>query len=290
MAVGLAGDAAAASNVDRCVTLTMDPFEVAAGAEVFMCQQFANPFGRDVDLIWIDGAASPTSIFYVFSMDPAAQQTESTSLSNCVGQGLEFHPTPFVAQQPHWTVSYPDPTMGYPLPAANALMLDAHYLNVRTSPVKGQATVTLCDAKPGVVTTHVGTLFLYNRSFSLPPTPMSNPVTVTDTFTPSAGQLPSRYFIHSAWGFMTSTGLDMQATTGDGGFYDQTGASSPSVHLVEPALPMTGTQPISWSCKFYNDTSQTLSWGDSVISNAWCLFMAGYHPADPSNPDVNYIQ
>ena len=47
----LLGDASVPEDqLDPPVTLTMDPFTVAPNSEVFMCQQFGNPFGHDVDL------------------------------------------------------------------------------------------------------------------------------------------------------------------------------------------------------------------------------------------------
>lgn len=286
-----AGDAAVPSSVDRCVTLTMDPHEVAAGEESYMCQQFANPFGKDVDIVWADGTAYPAARFFAFSMDASVSATEpSPGLGNCVGSGLEFHPTAFMSQQQHRTVGYPESNMGYPVPGANRLMLDVHYLNTSTTAsIPGTASVTLCSAKPGVVTTHVGTIYLYNAVFSVPPTPMSSPMSVSKAWTPSAGDVPSSYTIYSSWSFMTSRGLDIQASTGGNVFYDNPIAAAPPVYLHNPPVAMTGAQSIQWTCKIFNDTSSPLTFGDSVLSNAWCEYMAGYYPvADLQKPDVTF--
>ena len=289
--VGPLDDAAAPANVDRCVTLTMDSFEVAAGAEVYMCQQFANPFGKDVDIVWADGTAYPAARFFAFSMPPSTGRSLASPLQTCLGQGLEFHPTAYMSQQRHRTVGYPQPDMGYPVPSANGLMLDVHYLNTSsTSALPGSASVTLCSAKPGVVTTRVGTLDLNQTTLNVPPTPMSNPATVTKTWTASAGGVPTSYFIYSSWSFMTPRTLDIRATTNGNVFYDDALATSPPPHLHSPPVAMTGTQSIQWTCKIYNDTGASLSFGDSVLSNAWCEYIAGYYPvADPQNPDVIFV-
>ncbi len=87
------GGAAVPSSVDRCVTLTMDPHEVAAGEESYMCQLFANPFGKDVDIVWADGTAYPAARFFAFSMDASVSATEpSPGLGNCVGSWPRVSP------------------------------------------------------------------------------------------------------------------------------------------------------------------------------------------------------
>src|ERR1700722_10565969 len=79
-------DAAAKSFYDTSVpdaelaqsaTLTITPFTVAPGAEVYMCQWFANPFGgQDVDIVEIDGQMSEGSHhFFVFNMATDTDQT-----------------------------------------------------------------------------------------------------------------------------------------------------------------------------------------------------------------------
>src|SRR5580704_12793376 len=61
------------ADVGQTVTLTADPFTVAAGAEVFMCQVFSNPFGAEADLISMHGTMSVGSHhFFLFNMDPNA--------------------------------------------------------------------------------------------------------------------------------------------------------------------------------------------------------------------------
>src|SRR5260370_25319524 len=67
-------DAAAPPDADvqDSITLTADPFTVAPGAEVYKCQTFANPFGKDVDIIYMDGTMSAGSHhFFVFNMAPS---------------------------------------------------------------------------------------------------------------------------------------------------------------------------------------------------------------------------
>ena len=54
--------------------------------------------------------------------------------------------------------------MGYPLVAANGLMMNAHYLNTGTTATTPTVSITIYPAKAGVVTTHVGSIFLNNTA------------------------------------------------------------------------------------------------------------------------------
>ncbi len=277
------------ADVAETVTLTADPFTVDPGGEVYKCQTFANPFGRDVDLVYRDGTMSAGSHhFFLFNMDPTTLRTDPTPLGDCPGAGLEFHPFPYLSQQPHWIVNYPQSNMGYPLAAANALMINVHFLNSSSSALQPTVRISITAAKPGVVTTHVGTIFLNNTVFSVPAnTPKTQPVDESKTWTPFPGQLPDTYNIFTSWSHMHRTALDFRASANGSVFYEETNWDSPQLFLHNPPLPMTGSTPISWTCTYYNDTDSDLSFGDSAISNVMCIYLGQYYPvADPQNPDI----
>jgi hypothetical protein len=283
-------DAAPPSDADvgQTVTLTADAFTVAAGAEVYKCQVFANPFGRDVDLIYLDGNMSQGSHhFFLFKMDPSTLRTQPTALQDCLGGGLEFHPFPYLSQQPHWTVQYPQRDMGYPLSAQDALMINVHFLNAGSTPIQVSVNITIAAAKPGVVTTHIGTIFLNNALFSVPPTPASSPQAYAKTWTPPSGALPSTYTIFTSWSHMHRTAVDFQASANGAVFYDEKNWDSPQLYLHNPPMQMSGSTPLTWSCSYYNDTGSTLSFGDSAKTAVMCIYMGQYYPVvDPMNPDL----
>jgi len=135
------------------------------------------------------------------------------------------------------------------------------------------------------VTTHVGSLFLNNSSFMVPPTPVSSPVPETMTWTPS-GQLPQSYTVFTSWSHMHKWGVDFTASTNGKVFYQEKQWDSPPLYVHTPPIQMTGNQSISWSCSYYNDTGKTLTFGDSAASNVMCIYFAQYYPANPQNPDI----
>jgi hypothetical protein len=279
------------SDVDQTITLTADPFTVAAGAEVFMCQVFANPYGANADIISMHGTMSVGSHhFFLFNMDPNTTALSVVYAANigklaaCPGGGLEFHPFPFLSQQPDWTVNYPTASdgspMGYPLVAANSLMVNIHYLNTTSEAISPSVSIAIKTAKPGVVKTYVGTLFLNQTSLSVP-----SPVPTTATWNGDPS-LPSTYSLYASISHMHQWSLGFTASTNSNVFYTNTNWSSPPLFLHDPVIPMTSSQSITWTCSYFNDTGMTLTFGDSAKSNIMCIYMGDYYPANSTEPDI----
>ena len=279
------------SDVDQTITLTADPFTVAAGAEVFMCQVFANPYGANADIISMHGTMSVGSHhFFLFNMDPdttglsVVYAANIGKLAACPGGGLEFHPFPFLSQQPDWTVNYPTASdgspMGYPLVAANSLMVNIHYLNTTSEAISPSVSIAIKTAKPGVVKTYVGTLFLNQTSLSVP-----SPVPTTATWNGDPS-LPSTYSLYASISHMHQWSLGFTASTNSNVFYTNTNWSSPPLFLHDPVIPMTSSQSITWTCSYFNDTGMTLTFGDSAKSNIMCIYMGDYYPANSTEPDI----
>jgi len=174
--------------------------------------------------------------------------------------------------------------MGYPLVAANSLMINIHYLNATGAPISPEVSITIETAKPGVVKTHVGTIFLNQTSLSVPsPVPMSSPVPTTATW---GGGLPGNYSIYASISHMHQWSLGFTASTNGKAFYTESDWSSPQLRLHSPVVPMSANQSITWTCSYYNDTAMTLSFGDSAKSNIMCIYMGDYYPANATNPDI----
>jgi hypothetical protein len=299
-----------ASDLGAPVTLTAATFQVAPGAEVYKCQVFANPFGGvTTDILRMHGVMSAGShhffLFNVSSLEAAVEPPQGT-IGDCAGKGLEFHPFPFLSQQPDWSVDYPAAAngspMGYPLVGQNLLMINVHFLNTSSAPISASVQITITPAKAGVVSTHVGTIFLNDSKASVPAnTPMASPTHTNQTW-PGDGSLPANYSIFTSWQHMHRTALKFTATTNGNTFYTDTNWDSPNLfvhapNMTEPptatgmpsAIPMTNTQSITWDCTYYNDTASTLSFGDSAVSNVMCIYLGQYYPASATAPDIVYV-
>lgn len=281
------------ADLDAPVTLTMSPFTVPPYSEVFKCQQFGNPFGKDVDIVKMDGYMSQGSHhFFLFNMDPTTLRTTAAPIGDCPGAGIEFHPFPYLSQTAgHYIVTYPSANMGYPIVAANGLMMNAHYLNTGSTPITPTVTITIYPAKANVVTVHVGSIFLNNTAFDVPAN------TTIPTWYPKT-QVPitsENYTIFTNWSHMHKYASDFQASTGGKEFYDETNWDEPTLITPEndpmKVLPMQmkAGSAITWQCKYTNPTNMDMPFGDYAQTNVMCIYIGQYYPADttsPSYPDI----
>src|SRR5580704_7791486 len=135
--------------------------------------------------------------FFLFNVSALEISVEPAvgTLGECAGQGLEFHPFPFLSQQPNWTVNYPSDSqgkpMGYPLVGQNYLMINAHYLNTGSEAINAAVSITITPAKSGVVQTHVGSIFLNQTTMSVPATAtVQQPYQSTMTWGGDPGNVP----------------------------------------------------------------------------------------------------
>jgi len=84
------------------ITLTMSPFVVPAGGEVYRCQDFANPFGGEGAFDAIESHLTAGSHhLFVFYRDGLT----NGPVEEC--SGLEFSPGPFATQLRDERLDYP---------------------------------------------------------------------------------------------------------------------------------------------------------------------------------------
>jgi hypothetical protein len=170
-------------------------------------------------------------------------------------------------------------------------MMNSHYLNTTSQPITPTVTITIYPAKAGVVTIHVGSIFLNNTLFAVPA------MTTTPTWYPKsmAPITAEDYTIITHWSHMHQYSSDFQASMNGSTFYDEPDWSEPKMlnantdpmHLL-PMQVKAGTS-ITWQCKYTNPTSNAMSFGDSAQTNVMCIYIGQYYPADttsPSYPDI----
>jgi hypothetical protein len=248
--------------------------------------------------------------FFLFNMsaleaaaEPKNMGGQTNVLGDCAGNGLEFHPFPFLSQQPDWTVSFPTDTsgapMGYPLVGQNFLMINVHYLNTGSTPITANVSIDITPAKAGVVKTHVGTIFLNQTTMSVPATAtMAQPYDSSMIWGGDPGIMPASYTIFTSWSHMHRWAMKFSATTGSNTFYTEKNWDSPNLYIHAPGMPepttatgptqpiqMNGNPAITWDCQYYNDTGAVLGFGDSALNNVMCIYLGQYYPANPMAPD-----
>ncbi len=272
------GDAAAEDNSDIAysVTLVSDTFTVAPGAEVYKCQDFANPFqGQQVDIIKHESHMPEGSHHVLLFFKSGATDD---SVQDC--SGLEAYPFQYVAQSPNFEMTYP-PGIGATIPTSTGFRMNMHYLNTGSTPITGQDQITMYVAKSGVVTQHAGTIFYQQISIAVPA--QSAPYTST-----TQCNVPQDVNLLSADSHMHQRATNFEATANGQTLYQTNLWSDPTLRVYSPAIHLDAGTPITWSCTYQNDTGMPLTFGESAATNVMCIYQGTFYPvADINNPILN---
>jgi hypothetical protein len=280
---GQQGDASAAAGgtptVDaNTVTITMGSFPVPAGQEIFMCQDFPNPFGgADVAIGRTESDMTTGShhlhVFYGEDNPP------SLTVAQCQNP-FEFRSLLHAAGQPMLVDQYPA-GMAAKLKGSVGLRLQAHYVNTTASQFTANVVVKLTKVDPSTVTKWVAQLYFNRTVLTVPP---GNGQTVTTTCS-----VPSTYgqiALIGGGSHMHSRGVHFVASTSAGAsLIDTTQWDEPPLATYNPPVMLNPGDSITWTCTYNNTTGMTLSFGDSALKNEMCIYLARFYSA-PSGNDI----
>jgi hypothetical protein len=291
----IGGDGGAAQDNDETdytetKTLKMDPFPVPANTEVFYCQTFVNPWGKQADIktydLTMDTGSHHMFAFYV-------QNPTATSVASCPSGGLQFGPFTFTSQAPKVTETYPA-TVGATIPATTGFQLMAHYVNTTAAPLTAHVTLTMYAAKPGLVTNHVGVIFDNQATMMVPPSKVTaanpTPAPYASTQTLAVGQ---EVYILSASSHMHKFGTQFTATANVPGgspvtIYQTTDWDEPVAKVYNPPLHLPNGTSITWTCMDVNpSTTQALTFGEYANTNVMCINVDIFYPvSNINNPTI----
>lgn len=259
------------------VTLRMTSFNVPAGGELFMCQDFANPFGADAEIAEFEAHMSTGSHHMLFLYQPNAQ---NGALAPC--SGLTFAQMAFGAQSPDVTETYPAGVAAL-VPASQGFRVVSHYLNATTHDLTANVEIVMHKAKPGTVTQHAGVYFLDNISgIHVPP---GTEQMVTAQYT-----VPHDLYLLSGVGHMHQRTKSLVASVDGQKVYESDSwDNSPQQDFAPPILVKKGSI-ISWTCDINNTTASTLTFGESAQTNEMCIFDGQYYPVVGSEPNLEQQQ
>lgn len=248
------------------VTLAMDPFTVPPGAEVYMCQNFANPFGgEDAQVASFEShMAKGSHHLLVFYKDGA---TDSAAKS-C--SGLEFAPTPYSTQLPDDSLDFPAGVAAL-IPKTTGLRLQSHYLNVTAAPITAHVEVTFHRAPAGTVTQQAGILFVVQPKFDVPP--LTTQVVTYDC------PIPQDMNVVKAGSHMHKHGTDFTATVAGNELFHTTTWDDPAPAKFSPPRALKMGDPMHFACTFKNsDPMNHLQFGESANTNEMCIFVGAFYP------------
>jgi hypothetical protein len=277
----LAGcDSATTSKpADEAVTLQTQKFPVPAGGEVFACQDFANPFkGVDTDVQAIESHMTEGSHhLLLFYKDNAL---DTNAVVPC--SGLEFSATPYGAQSPDAEVVYPD-GIGSLVKGTQGFHLNMHYLNATQDDLTAQVTILLHKAKAGSVTQHAGVYFFNNVSGIHVPANEQTTVSATCTFPQDVNLLYGLAHMHR---FSTN----MTATVNGQMIYSTDSWSASPLQKFDPVMALPSGTQLTWTSTIDNTSANTLTFGESAMTNEMSIFDGQYYPADVNDPTINCMR
>jgi hypothetical protein len=247
--------------------------ELAAGAESFVCRDFANPFGRDVAVVSgeseIDAAAHH---LYVFLL-PGLTDTET---QGCEFGGLEFHDYLHATQAARARIVYPA-GVGRVVGRAVGFRLNLHLLNTSGGTVFASAKFKIGYVSPGEVTHLAHSIFLNNTDLQVPP----GRSTITGSFA-----LPYDIELLTASGHMHLSGKHFVATAAGNGFLDTTSSQEPIGKTFDPPLELAAGTAIQWACTYANDSGRVLTYGQSAATNEMCAFAGVFYAKSGAGTDL----
>jgi hypothetical protein len=263
--------AAAPLHTERAI-LEMDPFDVPPGGEVYLCQNFKNPFGSDVDIVQSQSQMTPGSHhLFVFKPGASADAGFEGSVAPC--SGLEFHDLVYGSQTSTSVTTYPA-GVGQFVAGTQTLRLQAHYLNTGTDTIHAKVLVAF-DVALEPVLAHAAWLLLNNNWVSVPPGASSASTSLS--ILPEAGDIK----LLTVQSHMHRHGVHFAASLADGTpIYETDQWSEPQPKSFDPpGFAIAAGSTIDFTCDYQNDTGSTLTFGESASDNEMCLFGGLYYPA-----------
>jgi Copper type II ascorbate-dependent monooxygenase, C-terminal domain len=265
-------DAAAAPEASSA-SGTMDQIQtvdipVAPNAEMVKCQNFKNPFGKDVAIL--ESNSDMVSSHHMFVFHDPSFNADTNSVADC--SGIEFHDLLHMSQTPSGDIVYP-PGVGRVLKATDGLRVLVHLLNPGTTMLTARVTVKFRVVAPTDVGTHAVSLFFNNAVLSVP----VGKSTQSRTFS-----IPNDIKIMLAVSHMHSRATSFSAMTTTGQvIYQGTDWNEPVPTKYDPAMDVAKGSIVTWSCTYNNMTGKTLTFGESANTNEMCILAGVAYPKTP---------
>lgn len=263
--VGAGGGCTAGATVPDEVTLVMGPFTVAPGTDTYRCQDFANPFGADVDIGEFETHMSDGSHHLLVNYGNNANTNAPTPCG-----GLEIPNGPFATQARDDLLTYPT-GIAAPLSCSQGIHINSHYFNTTTAAFDATVTVIMRRAQPGTVKAPAVTSMGLDMSVNIPPHSTGS---AGGSMSFNADVALLSILPHMHW-----HGTRFTVTLGGQPVFDTTDWEAPP-HQFDPPFLVPGNQSLNFTCQYYNDTDSTLTFGESALTNEMCVLIAQYY--DPA--------
>jgi hypothetical protein len=193
----------------------------------------------------------------------------------------------FGSQQPDFTLTYPSGVATL-VKSNQGFNIVSHYLNATPNDIMATVQIVMHLAAPGSVIQQAGEFFLNDATALYPPVggiPPGVTKTITATYTTT---FPMTLYL--GVGHMHQRGKNFTATYGSSNtmLYTTDSWDNAPQEVFQPSPMLPAGTPITWSCTIVNDTMNTLTFGESAMTNEMCIFDGQYYPVPAGmNPTID---
>ena len=252
------------------------PFTVGPGEEKTLCGYAVLPLDENASLNRIETAMTEGS--HHMNLYMALAPSEKTGTQEC-GNDTMGQLIVFGAQQKAHDVPLPS-GIGYPLPAHQQMILEAHYINPTLEPIEAVGVANIHLARDGEVEQHAGIMALFPDSIYVPPG--------EETVTTARCHVPFDAEIFLLMSHMHRFGQRFDAWLVDPStepetrtlVYSNEDWHVPEYTMLDPEgfLSVEAGDVVEFSCTYDNPTGFAVTRGPSAQTDEMCIFGAAYVP------------
>lgn len=261
------------------IHLTSPSFTLMPGDEVFKCWYTSIDSSVDLAAVRMHSTMTPGSHHFIVYTTQTPLRPDGTFEDCGNNQVGSLQNTPiwlYATQDPEHEMVMPDGT-ALPLKAKQPLYFNMHYLNATQSAITVQVTLDI-DSTTSTNYQRVGAYITYNTQISIPPggtQTVSGDCDVPSTaqfFTMSTHSHKRTVEAFAAKNVNGSVG-DILVDTKDWEHATITNWASPTF------LSFASGEKLHYQCSYMNDTTQTITVGESAEKNEMCMAVGYYFPA-----------
>ena len=274
-------NAAPPANV---LTFTIPGFDVPVGREIQRCYYYKVPSDVDLDIATLRMDTTAGSHHFQVYVSDVEDYPDGAS-EECF-RIVDFERWHMVFASQSATLEWGLPQgVAVRLNAGQQLMIQTHYINtgaLKTPGGVGGGTLTMVEAPPGSVKTHMGAIFGVNYDIHLPP--HQKATADANCVFPREGKIAALTGHYHFFGknFRAKI-VDATGANDRDPFYEVAGFNELRFdtwpEAQAPVVPANSA--INWHCDYENTSDKELVFGAQEVDHEHCNMFAFYYPAEP---------
>jgi hypothetical protein len=241
------------------------------------------------------GATSHHLIVYKDDMDTTEQATPVPCTPFAGALNATGKVFPMMITQKHDDLLVLPHHVAYTLAPHQMIKIEMHYLNAGETAAPATATINFAAADPTAIKNEANILFIGTPDIDLAANQMTS---VHEFFSPGGANLDlpdARFF--AITGHTHKLGLSVQVNTRDvltnatQQVYNPASFlwSEPTTATFDPEFGLTPNGGFDFTCKYYNSTNKSVSFGEST-EDEMCFFWAYYYPSNGAHVCIHTTQ